>query len=234
MMLRSTDFRPDAQVAPLAVPVLSPATVRSAPVAGIYAGAGKRALDLVALLLALPVVLPVVALLALFVALDGGRPFYFQDRLGRGGRVFRIVKLRTMVADAEARLAAHLAADPAAAAEWAATQKLRQDPRITRFGRILRKASLDELPQLWNVLTGDMSLVGPRPMMVCQRDLYPGRAYFALRPGLTGPWQVSDRNSCSFADRARFDEAYARELSLAGDLGLLARTVSVVLRGTGC
>ena len=104
---------------------------------------------------------------------------------------------------------------------------------ITRFGRVLRKSSLDELPQLWNVLLGDMSLVGPRPMMPCQRDLYPGSAYYRLRPGITGPWQVSRRNESTFADRARFDTDYDQTLSLGTDLGLLISTVRVVVRATG-
>jgi lipopolysaccharide/colanic/teichoic acid biosynthesis glycosyltransferase len=194
----------------------------------------KRGLDLALLALSLPVVVPVVAVLAVLVALDGGAPFYTQPRLGRAGRVFRLWKLRTMVPDAEARLAEHLAADPEARREWALKQKLADDPRVTRLGRFLRRTSLDELPQLWNVAAGDMSLVGPRPMMVDQRPLYPGRAYFALRPGLTGPWQVSDRNASSFADRAAHDAAYHRSVSLREDLRLIARTVRVVLRGTGC
>jgi exopolysaccharide production protein ExoY len=174
-----------------------------------------------------------VLLLALLIARDGHSPFYWNARVGRSGRVFHMLKLRTMVRDADARLEAHLAADPAAAAEWGATQKLKKDPRITTFGRILRKTSMDELPQLWNVLVGDMSLVGPRPMMPSQQVLYPGRAYYTLRPGLTGPWQVSDRNGCTFAKRAEFDRDYEQSLSLATDLRLLARTVAVVLKGTG-
>ena len=193
----------------------------------------KRGLDLVLVLLAAPIVLPVVGILALIVALDGGNPFYGQGRIGRGGRIYRMWKLRTMVADADARLEACLRDDPAMRAEWAAKQKLIDDPRITPVGRVLRKTSLDELPQLWNVVTGEMSLVGPRPMMVAQRSLYPGSDYYDLRPGITGLWQISDRNDSSFADRARFDEVYNRTLSLPLDIGILASTIRVVLRGTG-
>ena len=142
-----------------------------------------------------------------------------------------MLKIRTMEPGAEAALARHLAADPAARREWDATQKLRPDPRITPLGRVLRKTSLDELPQLWNVLAGDMSLVGPRPMMPAQRALYPGRAAFALRPGLTGPWQVSARNDTGFAARAGFDADYLAGLSLGRDLAILWRTLAVVLRG---
>lgn len=200
---------------------------------GLYRNGLKRVMDVTLVLLGGVVVLPVVLVLALLIARDGHSPFYWNARVGRGGRIFHMLKLRSMVHDADARLEAHLAADPAAALEWAATQKLKRDPRITTFGRILRKTSMDELPQLWNVLTGDMSLVGPRPMMPSQQLLYPGRAYYTLRPGLTGPWQVSDRNGCTFAKRAEFDRDYEQSLSLATDLRLLLRTVSVVLKGTG-
>ena len=117
--------------------------------------------------------------------------------------------------------------------EWNRTQKLKNDPRITRVGAIIRKTSLDELPQFWNVLTGDMSVVGPRPMMPQQRDLYPGQAYYALKPGVTGMWQVGDRNNSSFAARARYDADYYRRVSFTTDLGLILRTVRVMVRGTG-
>jgi exopolysaccharide production protein ExoY len=193
----------------------------------------KRGLDALAVLLALPVVMPVILILGLVIARDGGPVFYCQDRIGRGGRVFRIWKLRSMVVDAEKRLEEHLAGDPAARAEWAATQKLKCDPRITPVGRLIRKSSLDELPQLWNVLKGDMSLVGPRPMMPAQAVLYPGHDYYALRPGLTGFWQISSRNETTFAGRAAYDSEYARRLSLLTDLLVLLATVRVVLRGTG-
>jgi exopolysaccharide production protein ExoY len=202
--------------------------------AGLYRNFGKRALDVTLILLALPFVVPVLLVLALLVMTDGGRPFYSQDRVGQHGRIYRIWKLRSMVMNADQKLEAHLAADPAARAEWDEMQKLRHDPRITPVGRLIRKSSLDELPQLLNVLMGDMSLVGPRPMMADQRDLYPGRGYYDLRPGITGPWQVSERNATSFADRARFDDKYNQDLSLATDARILACTVKVVLRATGC
>ena len=200
----------------------------------LYRRAFKRAFDVLFVVLAAPVVVPVVAMMAAAVAADGHNPFYAQRRVGRGGRVFRMWKIRTMVPDADAALERHLAADPAMRAEWQRHQKLQRDPRITLVGRVLRKTSLDELPQFWNVLSGDMSVVGPRPMMVQQAALYPGASYYALRPGITGPWQVSDRHATSFADRARFDDDYDSGLSLAGDLSLLGRTVAVMLRGTGC
>lgn len=200
---------------------------------GVYRNFGKRCLDLAFVLAMAPVVLPFVTLLALIVARDGGSPFFSQMRIGKDGRAYRMWKLRSMVCDADARLDSHLRDDPTARDEWDRTQKLRNDPRITRFGRILRKSSLDELPQLWNVLVGDMSLVGPRPMLPSQQPLYPGSAYYRLRPGITGMWQVSSRNNSEFVERAAFDQEYERRLSLGTDLRLILATLAVVLQGTG-
>jgi lipopolysaccharide/colanic/teichoic acid biosynthesis glycosyltransferase len=193
----------------------------------------KRLVDIALVVITLPVTVPLIAILALCVRLEGGKAFYCQSRVGRNGRLFAFWKLRTMVPDAEQRLDDYLASNPAARAEWDLTQKLKDDPRITRLGRFLRKCSADELPQLWNVLRGDMSLVGPRPMLPEQRPLYPGAEYFALRPGMTGSWQISDRNEGSFANRALFDAEYAKSMSLSVDMAILFRTVGVVVRGTG-
>lgn len=200
---------------------------------GVYGSIFKRAFDILAVIAAAPIVVPVILVLALLVALDGHPAFFRQERIGRGGRIFLLWKLRTMVPDADARLRQHLLENADARREWDAYQKLSSDPRITPLGAFLRKSSLDELPQLWNILVGDMSLVGPRPMMPQQRKLYPGHAYFLLRPGLTGLWQVSARNGSTFAERARYDADYERCLSLATDVRVLAETVGVVLRGTG-
>lgn len=200
---------------------------------GLYRHGAKRALDLLILLLAMPIALPLIAILAVLVSADGGRPFYTQERIGRHGRTYRIWKLRSMVVDADERLQACLQGDPAMRSEWESKQKLINDPRITRLGRVLRKCSMDELPQLFNVLKGEMSLVGPRPMMPSQQAMYDGDAYYQLRPGITGLWQVSDRNDSSFGERARFDNDYNRKLSLKSDLAILAATFRVVLRGTG-
>lgn len=200
---------------------------------GPYRRGFKRLFDLCAVLMAAPVVVPLVGAMAVAVALDGGRPFYTQNRVGMGGRTFRMWKLRSMVRNADALMEAHLAADPAARAEWDETQKLKDDPRITRLGRFLRRSSLDELPQLWNVVTGDMSLVGPRPMMLCQREMYPGTAYYALRPGITGLWQTAGRNRTTFAARAEYDAEYESAVTLRNDLRILMRTVNVVLKATG-
>lgn len=211
-------------------------TVRSRAIAHtpqFYRGFGKRCLDIALVMLTLPISLPLVAIMSVFVALDGGNPFYAQRRIGRGGREFKMLKLRTMVPNADKLLDDFLATDPAAKAEWDATQKLKKDPRITLVGRVLRKLSIDELPQLLNVLGGSMSLVGPRPMMLDQKDLYHGRGYYALRPGLTGFWQISDRNECDFRDRVHYDDAYNRSVSFKTDLVVMLRTVSVVIRGTG-
>lgn len=201
---------------------------------GIYAQHGKRILDLVLILLALPAVLLVTGLCALALWIEGGQPFYRQDRLGRDGKRFKIFKLRTMVRDADAKLADLLAKDPELRREWETTQKLKTDPRITRIGGLLRRTSLDELPQLWNVVRGEMSLVGPRPMLPEQLPLYGNHAYYYdLEPGITGIWQVSARNESCFAHRFETDAQYHRDLSLSLDIKLLCKTVGVVLRGTG-
>ncbi len=200
---------------------------------GLYRNGLKRVFETMLILLAAPVVLPLILGLALIAMRDGHNPFYRSLRVGKNGRNFRMLKLRTMVPNAEKLLGEHLAANPAARAEWESTQKLKNDPRITRFGRFLRKSSLDELPQLWNVLVGDMALVGPRPMLPGQRALYPGLAYYALRPGITGLWQVSARNDSEFAKRADYDRQYDENLSFEMDLRVLAKTVGVVLKGTG-
>ncbi|WP_333815033.1 sugar transferase [Tabrizicola sp.] len=199
----------------------------------LYRRTLKRWMDVGFVLMAAPFVVPVVLVLVAVLRLTGHAPFFTQERVGREGRTFRLWKLRTMVPNAEERLQDYLRKDEAARHEWEAFQKLSRDPRITEFGQFLRKSSLDELPQLWNVLIGDMSLVGPRPMMVDQQDLYPGSAYYALRPGLTGTWQISDRNQSTFAQRADFDAEYERNLSFFRDLKILLATVGVVLRATG-
>lgn len=210
----------------------TPAAAHASRGQGVY-GVGKRALDLALVLIGGPFFLPLILILAMLIRLDGSPAFYLQPRIGRNGRIFRLWKLRTMVPDADTALEQYLAANPAERAEWDTTQKLRHDPRLTPLGRQLRRYSFDELPQLWNVLIGDMSLVGPRPMMPSQRLLYHGTAYFDFRPGLTGLWQVSERNNCSFAERAGYDNRYAQTVSLGTDLRVLMQTVGVVFRGTG-
>lgn len=200
---------------------------------GWYRNHGKRVLDLVFVCLGSIVAVPVILFLAAVVSLDGHAPFYRSDRVGRNGRTFHMLKLRTMVPGADRMLKDYLARDAAARDEWGRRQKLTTDPRITWIGQFLRVTSLDELPQIWNVLAGDMSLVGPRPIMPDQRVLYTGLSYYALRPGITGLWQVSERNAADFARRADLDRQYERKMGLIGDLRILMVTARAVLRGTG-
>ncbi|MEL6570599.1 MAG: sugar transferase [Pseudomonadota bacterium] len=201
---------------------------------GFYRNVVKRFLDVSIILFFAPIVVPMLVLLVAIVAATGkGSPLYRQERVGLHGKTFTMWKLRSMVPNADAALARYLQSNPAARAEWASTQKLKNDPRITSFGRILRQSSLDELPQLWNVLKGEMSLVGPRPMLPEQQILYPGSAYYRMLPGITGLWQISARNESAFAERAFFDSRYDAKLSFLTDLKTLLATVLVVTRATG-
>jgi len=195
----------------------------------------KRRVDIGLTLCLAPLAIVIVAPLWGVLKLKGGSGFYGHRRVGRDGYEFTCWKLRTMVPDSEAVLRNHLRFNQAAAREWADHYKLRNDPRVTRLGRFLRKSSLDELPQLWNVLRGDMSLVGPRPVPRDELVEYHGnlRAYLALRPGITGLWQVSGRNAVAYQDRVSLDAEYARRASLWFDLAILLRTIGVLLRRTG-
>ena len=200
----------------------------------IYRSVVKRVLDVTVVLLALPFLVPFLLILAVAIcAKDGHSPFFTQERIGQNGKRFRIWKFRTMVPDAEAMLQRHLDENPEAQAEWTSMQKLSIDPRCTSVGKLLRRSSMDELPQLFNVLIGDMSLVGPRPMLPEQQSLYPGHGYYRLRPGMTGSWQVSARSGSTFASRAGYDDTYEREVNFMCDAKIIAKTVGVVLRGTG-
>lgn len=195
-----------------------------------------RALDLVIAFLALIFVAPLMFAVAIGIKMqDGGPVFFGHQRIGQGGRSFKCWKFRSMVVDAEARLAALLARDPGARAEWSADHKLRNDPRVTTFGHLLRISSLDELPQLLNVLTGEMSLVGPRPIVKAEVVRYGRRfaAYTIVRPGITGLWQVSGRNDVSYRTRVAMDVLFARRWSVALYLGILIKTIPAVLRRSG-
>lgn len=198
-----------------------------------YSMFGKRCLDILLIVGTACLTVPVILIIALAISLDGHKPFFRQKRVGKGNKEFYMWKLRSMVASAEEQLQAHLDVDPKAKLEWETTQKLKQDPRITFIGRFIRKTSLDELPQLWNVLRGEMSLIGPRPMLCEQRELYPGNAYYSLRPGISGFWQISDRNESEFKSRALFDLKYLQAVSLKTDVLVIFRTVGAVLRCTG-
>jgi Undecaprenyl-phosphate galactose phosphotransferase WbaP len=195
----------------------------------------KRLLDLVVACLG-GLLLPFMAVIALLIKLDSlGPVFYSQTRLGRGGSVFGAIKFRTMCEEGETRLHEILAASPELQAEYEIYHKLRDDPRLTRFGRLLRRFSLDELPQLINVLKGEMSLVGPRAYLPRELSQMNGKEKTILKvvPGITGVCQISGRNQTTFEDRLRLDEYYIRNWSIWLDLYVLSRTVEVVLRGRG-
>ncbi len=204
----------------------------------------KRLMDVVLSGAALLVLAPLLFLLALLVRMDGGPALFAQARIARGGRPFQVLKFRTMHVDAESKLSQILSADPRAREEWQRHQKLAVDPRITSVGRFLRATSLDELPQLINVLKGDMSLVGPRPIVAGNHRNHAGDAAYArsddfryysqFRPGITGLWQVSGRTSTDYSERVRLDRWYARNWSLWLDVVILFRTVSALINRTGC
>lgn len=196
----------------------------------------KRAIDLTVALVTLILGLPLMVVIALLVKLTSPGPIFFgHERIGRHGRMFRAWKFRSMHPDADRMLAEYLEKNPEARKEWAETQKLRNDPRVTPLGRFLRKTSLDELPQVWNVIRGDMSIVGPRPIVKAEICRYGNslRLYTSVKPGLTGLWQVSGRTECSYADRVRFDEFYIRHWSPWLDIYILAKTVIILLKRQG-
>ncbi len=198
--------------------------------------AAKRTLDIVGALFFFLVFGPLYALVALCVWVTMGRPVhYWQPRLGEGGERFRFYKFRSMVRNSDKALDEHLRDNEAARTEWELYQKLKRDPRITPVGRVIRKFSLDELPQFWNVLKGDMSLVGPRPCMERQRSLYGPHweHYCSMRPGLTGLWQVSGRNGLPYAARVELDAQYVNNWSLWLDLKIILMTFRVVFTGEG-
>ncbi|GAU07092.1 sugar transferase [Burkholderia stabilis] len=195
----------------------------------------KRSFDLVGALVLLVVLAPALLGIAWTVRRDGGRAIFGHERVGRNGRPFKCLKFRSMVTNADAVLKALLERDPEARAEWDREFKLKNDVRITPVGRFLRKTSLDELPQLVNVLKGDMSLVGPRPIVEAELERYGAdvRYYLMAKPGMTGLWQVSGRNDTDYSTRVSLDVSYVREWSLRRDIGILFRTINVVLRGSG-
>jgi Undecaprenyl-phosphate galactose phosphotransferase WbaP len=196
----------------------------------------KRVMDLCATLVGGILMLPLLLVLALLVYLESGRPIFYRDsRMGRDGSMFSCMKFRTMVPDAEGLLEQMLETDDLLRAEYLEYHKLREDPRVTRVGRFLRRTSLDELPQLWNVLRGEMSLVGPRPYLERESKEIGLAQSEILRvpPGVTGPWQVAGRNQTSFGSRVEMDTYYVRDWSVWLDVILLARTVKVVTLGRG-
>lgn len=201
----------------------------------LYRRFGKRLFDIVLVVLLAPILAPLIAALLIAVRRDGGPGLFGHMRIGQDGVMFRCWKIRTMVMDSEARLKQHLSENSEAAAEWARDHKLTDDPRITGLGRFLRKTSLDELPQVWNVFTGDMSLVGPRPIVLDEMAKYAPyqAAYLAMKPGVTGQWQVSGRNDVSYDERVQMDVGYFDQISFALDVSLIAKTGLAVLNRTG-
>lgn len=197
----------------------------------------KRAFDIAAVLISSPLWVPVCLLLALLIWLeDRHNPLFIQQRIGQGGQVFPTYKFRTMVPQAEDVLRRRLAEDPELMAEWLANFKLKRDPRITRLGSLIRKLSLDELPQLVNVLMGQMSLVGPRPLPDYHHSQLSSQTQYLreqVRPGMTGLWQVSGRSESGNAGMEQWDPHYVIHWSLLLDLKVLVRTVRVVILGSG-
>ena len=213
-------------------PFFSSIAAGAPPVGGI----SKRSFDILVALAALVVLSPIfVLIMALVKYSDGGRVFYGHRRIGYNGSTFRCLKFRTMAENGDALLQRYLDENPQAREEWRETRKLQDDPRVTVVGSVLRKLSLDELPQLINILRGEMSIVGPRPVVEDELELYEASAVYYLRsrPGLTGLWQVSGRNDVSYAARIAFDTHYVRNWSLTSDLVIVARTIPAVCLSRG-
>jgi undecaprenyl-phosphate galactose phosphotransferase len=195
----------------------------------------KRLLDIFGSIALALVFSPVVLVAVISLRRQGGDVLFRHTRIGKGGRTFSVYKFRSMVPNADLVLRELIASNEELRTEWLRDHKLKDDPRVTTIGKFLRKTSLDELPQLWNVIRGDMSLVGPRPIVREELQKY-GRAvryYLAVKPGLTGLWQVSGRNDTDYRRRVAMDRRYARSASLGTDLVVLAKTVDVVLRRRG-
>lgn len=200
-----------------------------------YVDGPKRVFDVLAASALLILTAPLLLTVA-FVSWARLRPAFFaHERIGRGGACFKCWKLRSMCLNGDAVLRDHLACNPGAAKEWSISCKLRDDPRVTRLGRVLRQTSLDELPQLWNVLRGEMSLVGPRPVTKAEVDAYDLQAwaYLTVRPGITGLWQISGRNGAPYDQRVVMDVKYVKHMCFSQDISILWRTVGVVVRQTG-
>ena len=196
----------------------------------------KSVFDRLAAFAALVLIAPVMGVIAILILMRRDGPVFFSHaRVGRGGRLFRCHKFRTMIPNGASLFDHILAIDPIASEDWMVHRKVYRDPRVSRFGAFLRSSSLDELPQLWNVLCGDMSMVGPRPITEEELSQYGDNArdYLSVRPGITGAWQISGRSDCSYAERVALDVDYVRNLSFARDMTILLRTFDVVLRRHG-
>lgn len=195
----------------------------------------KRTVDCIGSLVLIIIFSPALAIIALLIRRDGGSSIYKQERIGYGGKTFKCYKFRSMVMNSQQRLEEVLATDPKAREEWENDFKLKNDPRITAIGNFLRKTSLDELPQLFNVLQGDMSLVGPRPVVPDELPRYGAltQKYLSARPGMTGLWQVSGRNDVTYRERVSLDCYYIENWKLHTDFVLMLKTVTVIFHGKG-
>lgn len=196
-----------------------------------------RSIDIAVALAAVLLLLPLLLVICLGLKLTSPGPVLFAHRrIGKGGQVFPCYKFRSMVVNSAEVLERHLAESPTAQAEWLRDQKLRNDPRVTAIGRLLRRTSLDEVPQIFNVLRGEMSMVGPRPIV--EGEVFRYRQYIfdymSVKPGITGLWQISGRNNTTYRRRVALDTAYARSRNVALDLAIMARTIPAVLTGSGC
>ena len=226
---REASVRHDAELKQFPIPV---ATV-SAPVGGYF----KRVIDVGGAVAAILFLLPMLVLLAAIIKVsDRGPVLYRHQRVGRNGVPFPCLKFRTMMVDLDQALKRYLISNAEAAREWEQTQKLKKDPRITSLGSILRASSLDELPQLFNILRGEMSFVGPRPIVTAEISKYGTQidAYLRARPGLTGAWQVSGRNDVSYETRVALDRDYVENWTFSRDMVILLKTVRVVVTSHGC
>ncbi|MBX4926383.1 exopolysaccharide production protein ExoY [Rhizobium binae] len=196
----------------------------------------RYAIDATIAAVGLLVLAPMILMLVAVLLVLQGRPIFIAHRrIGRNGVMFPCLKFRTMVRNADEVLNRHLAANPHLRAEWNETRKLKDDPRVTPFGALLRKSSIDEIPQLFNVICGQMSLVGPRPIVTSEAELYGVHYadYIKVRPGLTGLWQVSGRSDISYSERVQLDVRYVTEQSVLGDLSIMVKTIPAVLRSRG-
>jgi len=196
----------------------------------------KRSLDVAAVLAAVPVLIPLFFIMACMVVLSSPGPvFYSHRRIRQNGAFFSMWKFRTMCVNSAEVLEEYLTQHPEARSEWNKTHKLRHDPRVTRVGLFLRRFSMDELPQIWNVLTGQMSLVGPRPIVAAEVEKYKDsfHLYCRVKPGLTGLWQVSGRSELSYDQRVALDREYIERWSLRHDLNILLKTVPAVVNQDG-
>ena len=233
----SSATMPDSYAFPHRTPVLATGVWQhTLPAALIRYRVLKRSMDVVFVLASTPILLPLVAVLCILVRLTSPGPIFFSHRrIRKNGAFFSMWKFRTMCVNSTEILEDHLKRNPEARAEWLAARKLRHDPRITPIGNFLRRYSLDELPQVWNVLSGTMSLVGPRPIVAAEVEKYAGsfQFYCRVKPGLTGLWQVSGRSKLSYEARVALDCEYVQRWSLSRDVLILLKTFLVVARQDG-